>query len=231
MPYPLQCGHFGVEVRAAINPYSYTNRRGSIWISPSFPNGYANGSTHHRTNRAPWSLGGEIQYALSNHVEAFGEVTYNHALGKPQNPTFNGILAHETYTRFKALGFYLGGRYYFPRSCWGSSFFIAVKAGALYYDSRRYHPTVVSPTVFDFNKNFYTRSTFVPSAGFQLGFDFLLCDGFSLTVTTEVLFSGPQKYNDNIVPPTNTFGVTRIIAGQNGSVLSYPISIGIRRTF
>jgi hypothetical protein len=228
---PLQCGHYAAKIKGSISNYFYTYDRPDVWIGPTLPLGFIESNGSNQSFRAPWMFGVEVGYAYSGHMELFGEVNYSFSKGRPEDRFFGTNLVHTEFSRFGAFGAYLGGRYYFERACWGPSFYIGGKLGILNYLSRRYNARVTSPTTIDFRKQDFTRTTISPSAGLQVGVDFLLCDGFSIDLMAEVIFSGSPKTNSLIVIPNNTLGITRIVIGQKGPALTYPISLAIRKAF
>lgn len=228
---PLQCHQWGVRVNCSYVPYGLTFNRPDTIIGP-FPGGFLLSSGNRNNFFTPYSASLEIEFALSNHVEMFGEFSYTFAKGKVLNKTYGGIQTIEDYSRLGIFGAYLGARYYFQRWCWGGCLFAGGKMGIASHFSRRYSVIAESPTFFDFRKRDISRTTIVPSGGFHLGLDYLITEGFSVDVSAEVLFTGAPKMIDFNTPnQLNPYGISRVIIGQKGPIVSYPITLGVRKTF
>ena len=227
--------HLGIRILGSYNPYKFTYERNTTLVNPEFPSGYRTSSTVNKpTFRAPWSMRGEINYALTHHIESFISVEYSKGSGKSRNISLPPVYTYEPFSNYHSLGVYLGSQYYSNR--WSllntsTSAFLGFKAGALWRDSRKYSVYVLTPLNYTYNNLPFSESATTPSAGLQAGLDFLLRQGFSLNLLLELVYSGPIKSNQNIVPPPNPLGLTRIIGGENGPMLSYPITVGIKKVF
>lgn len=154
----------------------------------------------------PWTLIGDLAFAISCNTEIFIDGLYGEARGKstgydlvfgaiPSNldPTFPDVRAEETYTvredysTFSYVGGNIGLRHYFSSGGCGS-LFIGAKVGARHYDPLHVEINASnSDGAFEPISKVYYSSYNVFSGGLQIGYDIRICDCMHFVVMGELI--------------------------------------------
>lgn len=166
------------------------------------------------------------------------------------------IYIREKYSDLESYTGNLGFRYYFPK-CWCNcvSLFFGAKVGFKHWDNvnAKVHLTIRAEneeTEFvDLGKYTYYPAVTAINAGFQLGLIFCLSDCFSIVLSGEAIGTGSFKFGNDIEAPrgeiysfeeTNDIGLTGIRSTsetivvpvrRSGTIVSFPVRLGIRYTF
>lgn len=173
----------------------------------------------------PWYVGGEIAHLLGNESswEIFTDINYMQAQGKTIDFIENSSTVEQEFSPFKALGCYVGMRYYgdFNRRWFipfgGAKIGFQHRAAVSTNQIANSDPTTLR--IFDF----YNAHNAV-SASVQAGFDMMFCRFFALTFQAELLFSAPMKSNSVITVPPNPI----VVVGNTGTIVAIPVSIGLK---
>lgn len=189
----------------------------------------------------PLSIGAEFGYAVCNNVELFGEFDYWRA--KARNKSFVGQAPSGAFGTFflslddfQAVAGYVGWRYFFNRIlCNRLSFFLGSKFGIINYREVSTSPlTIVNAVGTRLVQNsIWFESTNAVSGGLHVGFDVLFSESFSFFFNAEFVASGGVKSLFNFVKadPTIFPNFTNIVRESPGTVVAFPINIGIRFYF
>ncbi len=154
----------------------------------------------------PWTVVGEISYAVSCNTEFFGDFHYGKANGKSrdyrieydqfgisENPDIKPAESYfidEHYSDLKYFGGTIGARHYFCQICNCAFPFFGVKAGMRHFDPVRAKIHVSRNGVpFDEKHVSYYDSYNVVHGGFQLGLNFECNNCLQFFVMTEILGS------------------------------------------
>lgn len=191
----------------------------------------------YRQMTGPWQVGGEVAYNFGCNVMMFVEFNYFEG-GKKDNPTSlplpdgSDVPFVEKFQGQKGWNGYLGVRYFFNR-CWlcnKVSPFVGMKAGLQHYNTLVCFPTSPDGVLLDVVK-FHKASTTV-SAGLQIGFDWLICNNWHGIFTAEFVATGARKNNVNdVADPVQSGGIYNSVLGNTGTVINFPLTIGIRYDF
>lgn len=265
--HPLYCGAFDLQLHAGIAPVKWRDRGnfGGIVcaalatpaeISASFFQLPKFGTLY----KLPWTVGGQLGYAISDNIRLFLEINYLQAqrkhdvalasqvslfFGEPTSFTLN-------LQKYRLVDAYLGASYYFDRWCDFASVFIGAKAGLTHHHRINFSSTVVStdpgaaPALsLTTDLAFFQRNT-APSGGLHLGIDFCFCGNWSLALTGEVVASCGLKGNriaygqpaagcggPAIQPalPIVIEGLENLMIGHIGMELRFPITASVRYSF
>lgn len=235
---PLTCGAWSVQVKGGVAPTTFSDRDSTILTIPAlFPLptviSVGNGPSFSRQFNCPWTIGAELAWNASTHVQFFTEYAYQRASGKSRSFTsLGGITLSQNLDDFSSNGLYLGARYYFS-TCWDTCYgriapFTGFKAGVVWIDSVNYDLEIAG---IDFGSDSYYRRRTTVSAGLQIGLDWNICENWSAVLTSEFVASGGLHGNRNKVVPANQTGVTNVSFGGTGTLLAFPVTLGVRYTF
>jgi hypothetical protein len=235
---PLVCGSWGVQVKGGVAPMFYT-KRGPIYLTnallPTPVVTLFKASKYSDVYKTPWIVGGELSYAVTSNIQLFGEVNYRH--GSPKTHNFSALFAgqnipiRERLSPFKAIGGYVGTRFFCDRWFDSVSPFWGFKIGVVHHKAicaATAVAGVASPTPLDI----YHKNTVV-SGGGQLGFDACVWGDLKFVFAAEIVATAGLKPNRNIVfaDPAITLGFTNFNQGDIGTELSFPITFGLRYDF
>lgn len=190
----------------------------------------------------PLTVGVDLAYAVADYMEFFGEVDYRRT--KAHTSCFTATQLGEEFgvitlhlDSFRAVGAYVGLRYFSCRYIYERmSFFVGSKLGLMHYQKVNACPlTFESPennSIFDQNNLWFEASTVV-SGGLQVGFDCLLTCRWSLFFNAEVVAGAAPKTAFNIIKQDELVlpDFTNIIHEQSGTLLAFPINLGLRFYF
>lgn len=171
--------------------------------------------------------------------------------GSPPLPTLvpaQTIRIDEDYTDLEGFGGHIGLRYYSPRLC-GTSLFFGVKAGIRHWNSVYSHTSFQNndePEV-DLGRVSYFPSHTVASGGFQLGLDISITNCLSAVIMGEAVATGTFKHGKDTfaeaLEASNTFTIPPFVIARSfisvidipvrrrGTILTFPVTVGIRTTF
>lgn len=188
--------------------------------------------------KVPWTVGGQIGYALDENIRIYADVNYLQARGKNDVTVVTDVLpafgVSSTFIfnfhKYRLVDFHLGFRYYFDRWCDLVSLFIGAKAGFTHYNH----------TVLDFDFSIPVGSTYTgfeifqrhtsPSGGLNIGLDFCLGCNWYLALTAEFVASCGPRVNFDFIPlPLAIF--RNFFFGAVGPEIRFPITLALRYAF
>lgn len=233
---PLTCGAWGVQVKGGVDPTIYSNRENTYLTNPALlPPVFAGGSASFSNQfNCPWQVGAELTWNASTHVQFFTEYAYQQASGKRRTFTAGGDEFFQNFSDYKANNLFFGARYYFNTCwsdcCWGSiAPFAGLKGGIVWQDTVNYgfaFDDAILPSA-----PYYHRQTGV-GAGIQIGIDWSICNNWGIVLTSEFVGTQGLRANRNRVLETATpGGVTNVSFGNTGTLLAFPVTLGVRYTF
>ena len=156
----------------------------------------------------PFIVGGQIGYALTNHVEIFWEANYRRASHRqftlsnveiPNNDAVNIVFRFDN--PYRVFDTYVGVRYYWDLCwCYPVSFFLGGKFGLVHHKSVCFNYLISSvncptstPLASAANVPFFYSNTSAAS-GLNLGFDWCVGCGWSVMLMGEVVATcGPKS--------------------------------------
>lgn len=233
---PLRPCTWSVQAKGGVSPGFYTDTTKS-WLNFAASDYLLPAPSHTQMNKEmglPWQVGGEIGYNFTCNVMLFTEFNYFQA-GKKDTltvltfPDDSEVPLILKFQGQKGWNGYFGARYFFERNwfCNKISPFVGFKAGLTHYNVMACHPEALDGTPLD-PLDFDLASTTV-SAGLQIGFDWLLCDKLHGIFTAEFVATGSRKNNLNDLAELP--GLYNNVIGHTGTVVNFPITIGLRYDF
>lgn len=258
---PLYCGAWDIEGQVGVAPILWVDRG---IVSEAFCGGpllpganvifpFFNVPKFRTLFGVPWTVGGQIGYALSDNIRVYFEANYVQARAKSDVLlTAVGITPPITIlfnnNKYRLVDAYVGFRYYWDRWCDRVSFFLGAKAGLTSHRRVNWAPTItVSPAagvVIPEIPLFYANT--VASGGLNFGFDYCYCGCWSFVLTGEVVASCGPKSNPNIAfgqPSAGCSGlavqgalpaisgINNLLIGGIGTELRFPVTLGVRYSF
>lgn len=205
----------------------------------------------------PWTVVGEIGFALSSCTEVFADFHYGEANGRSSNYSLaydeislgevvvkpaETYRIHEKYSDLEYLGGTLGLRHYFEDFCGCIYPFVGVKAGVRHYDQVRAEISAVRNDVeltSQTERVAYYDSHNVVHGGFQVGLDMRFSDCFQVVAMLETLGScglKPHRAGKQFVYPEINEGEDfasslNVPSRRTLNVLSFPVTIGMKLSF
>ncbi len=233
-PGPLNPCANGFVVKGGVAPTWWSDRGDSYVVTPGLIPTTVNIGAESFNNQfhTPWTVGGELTYNFTDHMQLFAEGVYRQGDGKHINTLFSdGTIAGSGLDSFRAWGVYGGARYYLNRwECIGIAPFVGAKLGFVHHQSVRSNvaftivgaaPITVKNTIYKSNNTF--------SFGIQAGFDYEICQCLYLVFTAEGVFTGPMRTSHN--SSIGAAGISNFISGETGAEISVPVTLGIRWEF
>lgn len=237
---PLTCGAWSVQVKGGVAPTDFSDRDSTYLTIPSLfpavPNpviSAGKGPSFSRQFDCPWTVGAELAWNASTHIQFFTEYAYQQASGKHRSFTNRGLLFGHKYDDYSNNGLYLGARYYFS-TCWNTCYgrlspFAGFKGGVVWFDTINYGLEIGGVSL---GKDQYFKRRTAVSAGLQIGIDWNICENWSAVLTSEFVATGGLHGNRNkVVNPALSNGVTNVSFGGTGTILTFPVTLGVRYTF
>jgi hypothetical protein len=231
---PLKECAFSATVKGGVSPTHWTHR-GRVWLTSEVlvpPISVSQVSKYKNQFQTPWTVGGELAYNTSCNNQVFIEFNYFRGKHKTFDFLAGAFEVSETFSDWEGWSGYLGARHFFDR-CWicnKLSPFVGIKAGY----------TKTSEVTYDLHLfgNFvqtspYYLGTGAVSAGAQIGFDFEITKCLSAILNFELVASQAPEANTNVVfkDTVASLGLTNVNIGQIRTVISIPITLGLRMTF
>ena len=251
---PLYCGALDLQFQGGVAPIIWTDRGNFSFVEclgvpaanaivPIFelPRFFS-------LFKVPWTVGGQVGYAVDDNIRVYLEFNYLQAKGKG-NSSLSAASASSsqvfgtnpvvlTMHKYKLYDVYLGGRYYWDRWCDRVSFFAGAKVGLTYHKSINFDSTI-SGTTLTTDEHFFRKNTMV-SGGLNFGLDFCFCGNWSLVLTGELVASCGPKGNSiafgqpgacSTTPTLPAPGLENILIGSIGTELRFPITAAVRYSF
>lgn len=235
---PLNCGAWDVQIQAGVIPIIWRHHDPISSSTFTFPVPGSpllqlfDGPKFSKLFRIPWTVGGQIGYAVSDHVRLYGEGNYAQASSKdealittvttPALPVF--ITAH----KFKLFEGYIGARYYWDRWC-RVAFFLGAKLGLIHHFNTTASLSIVTAGVTLNPAPFLNHNTRI-SGGLDTGLDICFCGNWAFVLSAQALISGGPHSNENIaITPFGSF--TTVSFGNISTEARFPITVGIRYIF
>lgn len=228
-------GCWNLKVKSGVVPSFFTQRKDArLDIPEAGPllTQKARNAQFHNQFHLPWLIGGEIGYLFTDCDEFFLDADYTYAKGKTYS--YSSVTGTETfdvrekYGSLRQSSVYLGLRHYFYDLCWCIDSYLGVKAGFQHRDAVHQHATISS--VGSIGKRPYYKNINTYSGGIQAGLSYSFCNCWKADLQVEVLAAGAMRnaiYELN--PPRG--GVTNVIIGETGTIISIPVTIGISASF
>ena len=247
---PLYCGAWDLQVHGGVNPILWRHRGAieavgpvvapattllvSLGELPKFRTFY----------KTPWTVGGQLGYAMSDNTRVYLEFNYSQAKAKsdevftstftPTGGTAFPVLFN--LGKYKLFDGYVGLRYYWDRWCDRVSFFLGGKVGFTHH--KRVNTTLSFVTTAPATPGIaatelFTRNTVV-SGGADFGLDVCFCGNWSFVITGAVIASCGPDSGAAITIPANTtgsLGFTNLLVGHIRTELRFPVTVGVRYSF
>lgn len=250
---PLYCDAWSVQVYTGVAPITWTKRQSIqlvscetsatsplLPIAEHFPN-------FSHLYKVPWIIGGILGYAWTENTEIFGEVNYLQARPKHTDTGFVLSIPNSSDTvafaleKYRLVDAYVGVRYYFDR-CWCNlSWFLGGKVGLTHHKATKGALVVNCSFLCDsFDcacdntpTNFFNLNNVV-SGGLIAGFDYCLCNNWSLILNFEVIAScGPRFITNSFFEtplPIDPLPTNLLFDGI-GTELRFPLALGLKYSF
>ena len=237
---PLYCGALDLQFHVGIAPMIWRNRGLINAVSCPSTVGAPGGSAifplfqipkFSTFYHAPWLIGGQLGYAISDNIRVYLEINYLQSRGKKDVALVSttnistAAATSNTFTftleKYRLVDAYIGARYYFDRWCDRTSFFLGFKAGLTHHKRVRFAAAFTAPqppapqvvVAESANVLFFHRNT-VPSGGVNFGLDFCFCGNWSLVLTGEIVASCGPKNNKNIAFGQSGAGCGAVLGPQ-----------------
>ena len=246
---PLYCGAFDIEFQGGVAPILWRNRGGIAAVNCSVvvpTPGFIPLFDIPKFNtffKIPWTVGGQVGYALSDNARVYLEFNYAQARAKSDSAiltTNPALIPAQTltfnFTKYKLFDGYVGARYYCDRWCDKISLFFGGKIGFTHHKQVDFGLTVTTPpaatiTLFPAGTAFFASHTVV-SGGGNFGLDICFCGNWSLVITGEIVAScGPHAIGNLEVPTPPVGAATSIVVGHIDTELRFPVTAGVRYSF
>lgn len=233
----LHCNAFDIQLHAGIAPI--------VWHSdnpdkiPAFPSSSStvlqvfDRPKFKTLFNMPWVLGMQIGYACNENVRIYLECNYLEAKGKKEAlvlsatmPSFEVKLSPQ---KFRLIDGYVGSQFYWGRWCNQLAFFLGAKIGVTHHYALNFD-LGVAPGSFLTDIPLIKANTVV-SGGLNWGMDICFCQGLSLVLTGEIVFSAAPKsdqFNSNFVISER---FNTIFIGNMNAEIRFPITAGLRYSF
>ncbi len=258
---PLNCGSINFLVHGGVAPTLWRNRGDFSLVSCNALNTSGIGQTvvklfelpkFSKFFHVPWIVGGQIGYALTDHIEVYLEANYRSSKAKNfvlnnvvLTPFENGNVSFVFQNSYRVIDAYVGARYYWGR-CWCDrvAFFLGGKFGLVHHQPVNFQFLIVqqtcpigAPLSSNGNTPLFLRNT-VPAVGANFGFDWCIGCGWSVVLMGEVVAANGPKSNANIVVPNSCTGgilpallPTNILIGNIETELFFPVTLGLKYSF
>ncbi len=250
---PLACGAFDLQVHGGVVPILWEHRGYISAIQCTNVAGANPVVQFLKTPRffklfhVPWTIGGQVGYAISDNIRIYAEFNYVQASGKHdesfqtlQSPA--STLVFDLH-KYKLYDGYLGFQYFFDRWCDRYSVFLGAKVGAMHHQRIKFSSTLAIPpaaaVAFVTDQPFFDKNTKV-SGGLSIGLDVCMCNCWNLMIVGEVVANCGPRSGDTIAfgqnagcnpAPLVVPGINNLIFGSIGTELRFPITVGARYTF
>jgi Outer membrane protein beta-barrel domain len=208
--YSLEVGVTPVSYLSKGNAYAFAAGSVATFSSLSF-------STMFST---PWSVGGEVEYAMGEQVALFGELHYIRASGKSAVFTGSGISATQGFNNFEQIAPYIGARYYIDVDMAYLLPYVGAKLGFAYRNKTTSNLIVAGTTT---STTFYNSDTTI-SGGVQMGMDYVFTPDWAIGGKVELVASGAREPQTLI----STTALPSVFVGNTGTVLQVPVMLYIK---
>lgn len=193
----------------------------------------------------PWTIGGQVGYALTCNVRLYAELNYVQAKSRSNNLFFNVLDLTPTgsvapiFKKYRYYDFYMGARYYTDRRCDWVSFFVGAKLGLIHHHNVAFNNSTAlilnfDPVLNTTDTRFFTSGTKV-SGGANIGLDFCYCGNLSFVLTAEMVANRGLNATSNLVivneDLSNSNNTTSLAIGNIRTEISFPITAGLRYSF
>lgn len=250
-PGPLHCGEWRLSLKGGIDPTFFSDRTPSkLILGANFllipPGAYEldRSPKFSQLFNTPWQIGFEIGCAVDYNNEVYLEFAYERARGKSLHfnrflSSLANLLIQESFSSYKAYSGYVGWRYHFSNVFWAGHFFFGLKAGMIERRSVDVHFVVgplglLLPIAADLGTDHYFNRRNVVSAGAHFGYNYAFGCGWSISLMAEVVTSGDMKNSQGIRfqrVPLILSGLSQYIAGKTGTVVEWPVTLSLTKSF
>jgi hypothetical protein len=239
---PIDCGHFDLQFQAGVAPilwrHRYEDNLAPFGVTPT-PSALALFDSPHFGTlfHIPWTVGGQMGYAWSDHIRFYGEINYLQARGKDQEaivtasvPRFPAMIASHNYRLFDA---YIGGRYYWDYCFFNWAHpFLGAKIGLTHHSGTHLEAAIATGSTVTMVDNlaFFKSNTSI-AGGVNGGIDMHVYKNWFFVVTAEIVFSQCAKVVDSIALSAPISSFTALTIGKIGAEIRFPITAAIRYVF
>lgn len=237
---PLHSSQWDVQIQGGVVPIIWSHRKTDLENYTSFPVSFPvfrllNSPRFDALFGTPWTIGGQVGYAWSDHFRLYGEVNYVQASGVDEKTLKTAsspyATTHIALHDYRLVDAYAGLRYYV--NCWQcqelSSFF-GVKLGLTHHYTTAMEALIPIASTTVLNLPFFQSNTSI-AGGVNLGFDYAFCQHCSLVLTGEFVFSQAPHILDKIVLPSPLFGYNALSIGRVGTEIRFPVTAAFRYKF
>lgn len=187
----------------------------------------------------PWTVALQFNWCASSNHKTFLELSYTRAYGKKlirqsqvrdQSGTEVPFTAEFKFDDFSLFGVYIGYRRYW-NPCNKLFFHGGGKIGMGRYQDINMHAQRLEPLnpVLNVTGKAYAHDIVV-SGGLQVGCDFILSKNLALVIQIEALGNGAlnNTIDQFILNPNDSLvGGSNFIIGKTGTLVSFPVTIGL----
>lgn len=250
---PLICGAFDVQGHVGFAPIAWADRGDVATIQcPGVAAQdpvvvFFKEPSYFKLFNLPWTLGGQLGYAIADNIRTYFEFNYFQGSGKDkasletkQNPASTVVFDMNNYKLYDA---FLGFQYFFNRWCNRYSLILGGKIGLVYHYETEFSATIEVPpaaaTQWITKQEFFENNLRV-AGGFNIGVDICICDCWNAMFMGEIVANCGPKSNPNIAfgqkqgcnpPPLAVPGINNLLLGSIGAELRFPFTAGLRYTF
>ena len=234
---PLYCGAWDLQVQAGVVPVLWRNRGPILGVncqnSDVVVNLFDTTPRFRKFFKIPWTVGGQVGYAMSDNTRVYLEFNYVQANRKNDVVINSDFLSTLPITfgfgKYKVFDGYVGARYYWDRWCDRLSLFLGAKVGFTHHKRSNVDLTFAANSALTDLP--YYRSSTVVSGGGNIGLDYCICGNWSLVLTGEVVAScGPRGVGLINFGDVQS-GFSAIVTGSTGTELRFPITLAVRYSF
>jgi hypothetical protein len=239
---PLCWDAFDVQAQVGFEPIVWAHRAPVITGSP-FPSSQSpvlqifSNPRFSKFFHIPWTVGGQVGYAVCDSIRIYGECNYTQARHKPEiltiTPTTPALFAEFIPTAFKLVDAYIGGQYYWDGWHDRVDFFCGAKLGLAHHFEITTTLNLIEPSVETLsltNVLLSNHNTSI-SGGINAGCTICFCGNWLFLITGEIVANtGPNINQDITLSPTISHFTTAAI-GSIGAEVRFPITAAIRYLF
>ena len=238
--YAYNASRWSASVFGGANPTAFIEHRTDdlfyVPTPPRIPFPVVVDSTRYQDQfHMPWTAGVELGYMYCDDWEVFIDFAYNFAASKDhklKDSVLNQNVIFEA-TKYRSYDYHIGVRHYFDTVLCYITPFIGGKVGVTHRQGIHINETIVTSTnavsTF-FDIPLYDRTTTV-SGGFHIGLNWALTCNIAVTLKVEAILSGDWRSFDIPAPTPNPLGLPTIVPGNNGALIEFPATLGLRFSF
>lgn len=171
----------------------------------------------------------EFSKPFSPYNEIGFEIFYNRAKGQCYCFTQNDITFREKFDDYSAFAFYLSNHLYSERMKI-FAVFVGTKVGIIHRNRINFELFQNCERVGCKGNQAYFKPSTSISGGLNLGLDIKLTGDLSLVINAEFVASCELR-NNHLIPITQGANTATSIIGETGTVLTFPVTFGLKKRF